>query len=35
MVFDPLNDGLLLFGGELVGDPFGNDTWLLIPVPLP
>jgi hypothetical protein len=33
--FDPLNDGLVLFGGELTGDPFANDTWLLIPVPVP
>jgi hypothetical protein len=35
MDFDPLSDGLLLFGGEVTGDPFTNQTWLLVPVPVP
>jgi hypothetical protein len=34
MVFDPLSNGLVLFGG-LLGYPLANDTWLLVPVPLP
>jgi hypothetical protein len=32
MDFDPLDKGLVLFGEELTGDPFANDTWLFIPV---
>jgi hypothetical protein len=28
MTFDPYLKGLILFGGELSGDPFANDTWL-------
>ena len=35
MDFDPLSDGLVLFGGEVTGDPYTNNTWLLIPVPVP
>jgi hypothetical protein len=27
MAYDPLSRGLLLFGGELIGDPFANDLW--------
>ncbi len=33
MDFDPLNGGLVLFGGELSGDIVTNQTWLLVPVP--
>jgi len=35
MVFDPSIHGLLLFGGELSGDIVTNNTWLLVPVPVP
>jgi len=35
MVFDPLSKGLLLFGGELTGGTATNETWLLVPVPVP
>jgi hypothetical protein len=34
MDFDPLSDGLVLFGGELTGDVVTNQTWLLVPVPI-
>jgi hypothetical protein len=30
-----LSDGLVLFGGELSGDTVTNNTWLLVPVPVP
>jgi len=26
---------LVLFGGELTGDIVTNNTWLLVPVPVP
>jgi hypothetical protein len=35
MDFDPLSGGLVLFGGELTGDIVTNNTWLLVPVPVP
>jgi hypothetical protein len=35
MDFNPSIDGLLLFGGELTGDIVTNNTWLLVPVPVP
>jgi hypothetical protein len=31
--FDPSN-GLVLFGGEVTGDPFTNETWLFTAVPV-
>jgi hypothetical protein len=33
MDYDPLSDGLVLFGGELTGDIVTNETWLLTLVP--
>jgi hypothetical protein len=35
MDFDPLNRGLVLFGREITGDPFVNETWLFLPVQIP
>jgi len=35
LVFDLLNDGLFLVGGEMAEEEIGNDTWLPAPVAVP
>jgi hypothetical protein len=32
--FDPLSNGVVLFGEEITGDPFVNNTWLFAPAPV-
>jgi hypothetical protein len=29
LFFDPAADALILFGGQLTGDPLDNTTWVL------
>lgn len=31
MVYTPQNYRVVLFGGEITGDPFVNETWFLVP----